>query len=88
MYDMKFDYIGLSETSRNWPSLKEEGRTPQRFRGHFMSQQVDLVTAYNKHGPFLDPFQYGGTASLYTRNPTGRKMASGKDPSGIGIWCW
>ena len=88
MSDMKFDHIGLAETSKHWPSLQDEDRPPQRFRGHFMRQQLDSITACNKHDPFLGPFQYGGTASLSTGNLTGRKTASGKDPSGLGIWRW
>ena len=53
-----------------------------------MSQQLDSKTDCNKHDPFLGPFQYGGTASLYTGNLTGRNIASGKDLSGLGIWSW
>ena len=53
-----------------------------------MSQQVDSKTAFNKHDPFLGTFQYGGTASLYTGNLTGRKIAPGKDLYGLGRWSW
>ena len=48
-----------------------------------MSQNLDSITACNQHEPFLGPFQYGGTASISTRNITGRKTFSGRDPSGI-----
>ena len=47
MSDMDFDHIGLEETSRYCPSLQYEDRTPQRFRGHFMSQKLDSITACN-----------------------------------------
>ena len=53
-----------------------------------MSQQLYSITAYNKHDPFLGPFQYDGTASLSTGNITRRNTASGKDPSCLGRWRW
>ena len=72
--DMKFDHIGLAETSRHWPYLQEEDRIPQMFWGHFVIQQLDSITACNQQDPFLGPFQYGGTASISTGNTTGRKI--------------
>ena len=47
MDDNFFDHIGLADTGRHWPSLPEDDRIPQRFRGYFMSQQLDTTTAYN-----------------------------------------
>ena len=77
---MKFDHIGLSETSRHWPSLQDEDKTPQRLRGHFMSHQLYTTTAFDEHEPFLGSFQYGGTDSLSTKNLIGSKTSSGRDP--------
>ena len=88
MSAMKFDHIGLAETSSHWPSLQEEDRITQRFQGNFMIQQLDSITTCNQHDPFLTPFKYGVTASLSTINLTGRKKSSGRDPSGLGIWSW
>ena len=45
MLDLKFDQIGFVEIFRHWPSIQEEDINPQRFRGHFMSQQLDSTTA-------------------------------------------
>ena len=84
MSDMKFDHIFLTDTSSHCHSLQEEYRIPQIFRGHFMIQQLDPITACNENDPFLGPFQYGGTSSVSNRNLTGRKTAPGKDPYGIG----
>ena len=53
-----------------------------------MIQKLDSITACNKHASFLCPFQYGGTASLSTRNLTGKKTASIKNPSSIGRCIW
>ena len=88
MLDMKFDHIGLAEISRHRNYLQEEDRIPQRFRGHFMIQQLESITACNQHDHFIGPFQYGGTASLSTGNLTGRKTPSRRDPSGIGRRIW
>ena len=78
MSDMKFDHLGLADTSRHRPSLQEEDIIPQRFRGNFISQQLDSITACNQNDNFLGPFQYGGTASLSTGNLTGRKNPQGE----------
>ena len=78
MSDMKFDHIGIAETSRHWPSLQEEYRIPQRFRVHFMSQQIDSITACNQHESFLGTFQYGVTSYISTENLTARKNPQGE----------
>ena len=88
MLDLKFDQIGFVEIFRHWPSIQEEDINPQRFRGHFMSQQLDSTTAWNKHDSFLGPLQYGITYSLSTGNLTGRNIAPGKDPSNLGRRSW
>ena len=84
MSDLKFDHIGLAETISHWPYLQEEDRTPQIFRAHFMSKQLEPNTARNKRDPLLGPFQNGGTSSLSTGKITGINIPSGKDISGIG----
>ena len=86
MSDMKFYYIGLSETSRNCLYLQDEDQNPKRFICHFMSHKLDSITSCNEHDTLLGPFQYGGIASLYNGKLTRRKKASGKDPSGLEIW--
>ena len=53
-----------------------------------MSQKIDTITACNEHDPFLGSFQYGGTASLSTRNFMGRRTASGRYPFGLVRWSW
>ena len=74
MLVMKFDHIGLAETSRHWTYLQEEYRITQRLRGQFMSQQIESITACNKNEPFLGPLQCGVIESLSTGNLTGRKI--------------
>ena len=86
--DKNSNHLGLSETSRYWPSLQEEDILSQRFRGHFMSCQLDAITACNQHDSLLGPFQYVGTTSLYAGNLKGRKTSSGNDPSGLGRWSY
>ena len=88
MSDLKFDHIGLADTRRHWPSIQEEDRTPQIYRGHFMSHKLDSTTACNEHDSLLGPCQYGGTASISTGKIIGRNIASGKYPSNIERWSW
>ena len=64
MSDMKFDHLGLADTSRHRPSLQEEYRITQIPQGDFMIQQLDSITPCNQHDPFIGPFQYVGTHSL------------------------
>ena len=53
-----------------------------------MSQQLDSITNFIQHYPFLGPLQYGMTASLSTEKLTVRETSSGRDPSGLGRWSW
>ena len=88
MSDMKFDHIGLAETSRHRPSIKQEDMIPQRFQGKFMIQQIESIADCNQHDPFLGPFQYGVTTYLSTGDLTGRKASSGRYPYGLVRWSW
>ena len=49
MLDKGFEYIGLSETDRHWPSLPYKDKIPQWFRENLMSQQLDSTIYYNQH---------------------------------------
>ena len=84
MMDTRLNIIGLSETSRHLTSLPDEDRTHQRFRGHFMRQNLDTTTSCNEHNPFLGSFQYGGTASLSTGNLISRNAGLGRYTYGLG----
>ena len=79
MSDIKFDHIGLVETRRRYPSLQEDTRIPPRFQGHFMSQQIDSITACHQHTPSLGPLKYGGTSSISMGNIMGRKNPQGEN---------
>ena len=71
---------GIIQKIRHWTPLSDEDRIPQRFWGHFMRQQLDTITACNEHGPFIGPFQYGGTVYLSKGNLMVRNTVSGRDP--------
>ena len=88
MNDKKFYHISISDTGRYWPSLPEDDIFPQRFRGHFMSQELDATTAYNCHDSISVPCQHGGTSILTMGNLIGRRVQSGRDTSGLGMWSW
>ena len=65
---MLFEHIELAETKTHWPYIPDEGIIPQRFRGHFMSHQLDTITDCNKHEPSLGSFHYVVTTYLSTVN--------------------
>ena len=76
MNDKIFNYISLAYTGIHWPSLPEDDRIPQRFRGHIMSQQLDATTAYNFHDYLSGPYQHGGNSRLTIGNLIGRRFQS------------
>ena len=45
MNKKKFDHTGIDNTEKHQPSLIDDGRIPQRLRGHFITQKLDTVTA-------------------------------------------
>ena len=88
MLEKRFGHIGLAETGRHWPLLPYEDKIPQRFRGHFMSQQLDYTTSYNQHDTLSGSYQYGGTLSLSTINHIGRRIEGEIYLSGLERWSW
>ena len=88
MLEKGFDHIGLAGTGPHWTSQPYEDKIPQRFRGHFIRQQIDSTTSYNRHDTLSGPYQYGGTLSLSTGSFTGWRIERGKYFSGLGRWSW
>ena len=86
MSEMRFDHIGLDETSRDCTTLSYQDRNPQRFCRHEIIQQMEKIINCNEHKPFLGSLQYIGTAYISTGNITGKNTGSGRDPYGTGIW--
>ena len=86
MLEKGFDHIGLADTGRDWPSLPDEDKIPQIFRGNFIRQQVDSATSYNQNDTLSGSYQYGGTLSLSMSNLIGRRIEGGRDLSGLGRW--
>ena len=79
MNDNKFDNIGLADTMINCPYLPEDKIVPQRFHSHFMSQQLDSTTTFNRHDSLPGPYQHGGTSSITTGNIIVRRTELGRD---------
>ena len=88
MTGLKMDHLGLVETGRHCSSLQEYDRIPQQFRRHVMIHQLDSTVSYNKHDLLSGYYQYRVTASLSTRNLSGRKIGSSGDATGLGRWSW
>ena len=83
-----FDNIGLVDTVRHFPSLPDEDKIPQRFIGHFISQQLYSTTSYKWNDTLSGSYQYGGTLSLSTINHIGRRIEGGIYLSGLERWSW
>ena len=86
MLDKGFGNICLSDTGIHWPFLLDEDKIPQILRGHFMSQQLDYTTSYNKHDTLSGSYQYGGTLSLSTGNLIGTTIKGGRYFSVLYRW--
>ena len=74
MLEKVFEYIGLADTGQHWPSLPDEDKIPQRFKGHFISQLFDSTNSYNRYDTLSGSYQYGGTLSLSAGNLMGRRI--------------
>ena len=88
MLEKGFGHIGLVEIGRHWPLMPYEDKTPQRFRGNFMSQQLDYTTSYNQHDTLSGSYQYGGTLSLPAGNLIVRTIKGWRYFSGLYRWSW
>ena len=88
MLEKRFDHIGLADTDQHWPSLPDEYKISQIFKGHFISQQLDSTTSYNQHDTLSGSYQYGGTLNLFMGNLVGRRIEGGINLSGLGRWSW
>ena len=88
MNNKNFDHVGHSDIRRHWTSLPDDNRIPQRFRGKFMSQQLETMTAYDHHDYLLGTYQNGGTSSLTTGDIIWRRTELGRYNSRLGRWPW
>jgi hypothetical protein len=76
------DAIGISETSINWNEKNtcEARNIMQKYN------KSTLINTSSSIEASKSAYQPGGTATLLTRNLTGRSTGTIKDESGLGRW--
>ena len=84
--EKEIDAVAMQETNVHWKSIPVHERLDERTR--FWWQRRKLSYAYYESYPFAKAHQYGGTAIFGIDSASDRYMGSGKDPTGLGRWCW
>ena len=86
LFNTKFDVMGLSEINLHWSSLTPSNSWEERVQGRWESLHSSIC--YNQEDPVSSAWQPGGCIQLSTNRMAHRVISSGKDPSGLGRWCW
>ena len=86
IHDLNFDIFGLAETNIYWDMIPIEHRIQERTFGYWSNTAT--IAACNTTGEWNNWEQPGGTAVISTEQAAYRCCGRGKDPSGLGRWCW
>ncbi len=82
-----YDCFMMAEIGLNWTKISSNDRWFERISGKFRTSRS--VFAHNAtelhHSKVLQP---GGVGLISTDDVTHRITATGKDPTGLGRWCW
>ena len=83
----EFDAIAIQEWNKFWPEVPTEDLPHERLRGWFKKRHINL--AYNREcktrkGTHL----HGGTGIISVDDAACRVKGIGRDPSGMGRWCF
>ena len=79
-------YCG-QELGKNWSAIPAEQSLQTLARGA-IGPSVRAVTAHNYHSGVNSPNQWGGTAVLSMDQMSRYAAGVGRDPTGLGRWCW
>ena len=79
------DVFAFAEVGLHWPSLDSRDQWFERTRGQL---QERATLAYNTHQVSPQPRQYGGTGISTLGDARYLIKETGRDPSGLGRWCW
>ena len=82
--------IAIQETGINFTHAGIQGQWKSRLGwNHLLDPHYSkTVNAWNVHSHHQQIHQYGGTAILALGPTTFYAAGAGKDPSGLGRWCW
>ena len=82
----QFDIFGMAETNLHWASLDPTEGWEERMEGVWESMNHNL--AYNQQDSINQVWQPGGCLQVSCDRAAHRCIGNGKDPSGLGRWCW
>jgi len=80
----KLDGVFVQETGINWTAMPQSGRLEEMMK---TEAAMRMVAAHNKHEN-LGWRQWGGTAVVAYGDLAVRVSETGKDPTGLGRWCF
>jgi hypothetical protein len=76
-----YDCFMMAEIGLNWTKISANDRWFERISGKFRTSSVTEL----HQSKVLQP---GGVGLMSTDDVTHRITATGKDPTGLGRWCW
>jgi len=80
----KLDGVFVQETGINWTAMPRTGRLEEMMK---TEATMRTVAAHNEHEN-LGRRQWGGTAAVAYGDLAVRVSETGKDPTGLGRWCF
>ena len=86
LFTKNFDITGLVETNLHWPSLPPHDSWAERVQGQWESLHSSM--SYSTNDPISSAWQPRGCLQLSTDQMAHRVISSGRDPTGLGRWCW
>ena len=82
------DVTLMSDLGNNWCNTNERDRWSTRVNKAYKWTKTKSITASNYHDKTGSQLQWGGTAILCAGEITQYSAGAGRDPSGLGRWCW
>lgn len=80
------DIIRLTETNLRWHKLAQKDQWTERTQGMWEASHYSI--GYNQKDPGDSCFHPGGAMTLSIGRTSHRIHSKGKDPTGLGRWCW
>ena len=82
------DVYLMAEIGLHWPSVPQDQGWEERLFGHFRIMPKGIMACNTTEPQLSGPLQYGGTGTLVTDDAAHQAKKHGKDPTGLGRWCW
>jgi hypothetical protein len=84
--DHSFDIVGMAEVNLCWNKIASSQRWKSRTLGWW--ETSSSILAYNINDISNSYYQPGGTMQISINKAAHRIIQQGRDPSGLGRWCW